>query len=104
LELSIDPMSLVSYNLRIFNPCTSSKEKFNMFRFFIGIAILTFSAFFAHADDLDMGTIADENGCKVYNPMPQQGESISWEAASMDSQMDQAHLNGSSTDNSRNIM
>ncbi|MDA0238157.1 MAG: hypothetical protein O3B03_06550 [Proteobacteria bacterium] len=50
-----------------------------MLKFFIGIVILTFGAFSAYANDPDMGIIADENGCKVYNPMPQEGESIRWD-------------------------
>jgi hypothetical protein len=32
----------------------------------------------AYAQDGEIATIADENGCKVYNPMPQEEESIRW--------------------------
>ena len=32
----------------------------------------------AHAQESEMATIEDENGCKVYNPMPQEEESINW--------------------------
>lgn len=35
-------------------------------------------AAFAHAQDADTPTIADKSGCKVYNPMPQENESIKW--------------------------
>jgi hypothetical protein len=52
-----------------------------MLRLFVSITMLIFGAFSAHANDHDMRTIADENGCKVYNPMPQQGESISWDGS-----------------------
>lgn len=31
-----------------------------------------------YAQNSETPTIADKNGCKVYNPMPQQEESISW--------------------------
>jgi len=62
-----------------------------MLKRFIYFAILVFSTSTAfahhhdvkliHVNDHDTTTIADENGCKVYNPMPQNGESISWDGA-----------------------
>jgi hypothetical protein len=60
-----------------------------MFKRFVYFAILVFSTSTAiahhhdvkptHVNDHDTTTITDESGCKVYNPMPQQGESISWD-------------------------
>ncbi len=44
----------------------------------IAIAALLLSASAGYAQDTETPTIADENGCKVYNPMPQQEETISW--------------------------
>ena len=38
----------------------------------------------AYAQDGDVATIADKNGCKVYNPMPQEGESIRWDGRCSD--------------------
>jgi hypothetical protein len=32
-----------------------------------------------YAQDREISTIADKNGCKVYNPMPQEKESIRWD-------------------------
>ena len=62
-----------------------------MFKRFVYFAILVFSTSTAiahhhdvkptHVNDHDTTTITDESGCKVYNPMPQQGESISWDGA-----------------------
>ena len=44
----------------------------------ISVAALLFYAVPGQAQNSDIATIADKNGCKVYNPMPQQKESISW--------------------------
>ena len=52
-----------------------------MYRFKLASAIvaaLLFSALPGYAQDSDVPTIADKNGCKVYNPMPQEQESIRW--------------------------
>ena len=38
----------------------------------------------AYAQDREMPTIADKNGCKVYNPMPQEEESIHWDGLCKD--------------------
>ena len=43
------------------------------------IAAVFLSGISANAQDREVPTIADENGCKVYNPMPQQEESIKWD-------------------------
>ena len=43
----------------------------------ISVAALLFYAVPGQAQNSDIATIADKNGCKVYNPMPQQKESIS---------------------------
>lgn len=43
------------------------------------IAALTILfALSVHAQQESTSTIADKNGCKVYNPMPQENESIKW--------------------------
>ena len=59
------------------------------------LAVLATAALFwaatGYAQNTDMATIADKNGCKVYNPMPQQDESISWSGACRDGF---AHGNG----------
>jgi len=43
------------------------------------IAVTFLIGFSAYAQDRETPTIADENGCKVYNPMPQEEETISWD-------------------------
>ena len=51
--------------------------------------IILLAAANVHAqNDGTMATIADENGCKVYNPMPQENESISWDGACVDGYAD----------------
>jgi len=42
-------------------------------------AAMLFTGVSAYAQDQDTPTIADKNGCKVYNPMPQEEESIRWD-------------------------
>jgi len=42
------------------------------------VAAVLLSVANSHAQDDDTPTIADKNGCKVYNPMPQEQETISW--------------------------
>ncbi len=52
-----------------------------MFRFKLVstiVAAILLSAAAGHAQDGQTPTIADTNGCKVYNPMPQENESIKW--------------------------
>ncbi|UCH47283.1 MAG: hypothetical protein JSU95_14490 [Betaproteobacteria bacterium] len=56
--------------------------------FFAAIVFLTATGY---AQNSDTATIADKNGCKVYNPMPQQDESISWSGGCRDGF---AHGNG----------
>jgi hypothetical protein len=41
-------------------------------------AVVLLSVTNSYAEDNDTPTIADKNGCKVYNPMPQENETISW--------------------------
>jgi len=43
------------------------------------IAATLITGISAYAQDSDIPTIADKNGCKVYNPMPQEEESIRWD-------------------------
>ena len=42
-------------------------------------AAMLFIGVSAYAQDSEVPTIADKNGCKVYNPMPQEEESIRWD-------------------------
>ena len=42
------------------------------------VAAMLLTGISAYAQEREMPTIADENGCKVYNPMPQEEESINW--------------------------
>ncbi len=42
------------------------------------VAAVLLSVANAHAQNSDTPTIADKNGCKVYNPMPQEDETIIW--------------------------
>ena len=41
-------------------------------------AVFLLSVANSYAQESDTPTIADKNGCKVYNPMPQDGETITW--------------------------
>ena len=65
-----------------------------MFRFnqvtAFAVAALLWAAT-GYAQNVDTPTIADKNGCKVYNPMPQQEESITWTG---DCRNGYAHGNG----------
>lgn len=47
-------------------------------------AAMLFTGISAYAQEREMPTIADENGCKVYNPMPQEEESIKWKGSCSD--------------------
>ena len=47
-------------------------------------AFLVFSTFSHAQQQGETPTIADENGCKVYNPMPQEKESIKWDGECRD--------------------
>ncbi|UCD69463.1 MAG: hypothetical protein JSW48_05145 [Betaproteobacteria bacterium] len=52
-----------------------------MFRFKQAATLATAALLWAasgYAQNSEIATIADANGCKVYNPMPQEEESISW--------------------------
>ncbi len=42
------------------------------------IAVVFVAGTSVYAQEGEIATIADENGCKVYNPMPQESESIRW--------------------------
>jgi len=55
------------------------------------IAVTFLSATSGYAQDSELPTIADKNGCKVYNPMPQEEESIAWSGECRDGF---AHGNG----------
>ncbi len=58
-----------------------------MYRFRLATAIfaaLFFASLQGHAQDTDVATIADKDGCKVYNPMPQEQESIRWDGECRD--------------------
>lgn len=52
------------------------------------VAATLFSGISAHAQDQaqdgEIPTIADKNGCKVYNPMPQEQGSIRWDGGCND--------------------
>lgn len=65
-----------------------------MFRFkplatFAAAALLWAAS--GYAQNIDTPTIADKNGCQVYNPMPQQDETITWSGKCRDGF---AHGNG----------
>ncbi len=47
-------------------------------------AAMLFVGVSAYAQDSEVPTIADKNGCKVYNPMPQEEESIRWDGRCKD--------------------
>lgn len=49
-----------------------------MLKFFTLLVALATTLSVANAEHHNTATIADKNGCKVYNPMPQKDESISW--------------------------
>ena len=87
--------------MRTIETCSSHnifKKGLDMFRFLVPAVTLIFITYSANAhhdtesvnvnanneeaipvNDKNIQTITDENGCKVYNPMPQQGESVSWD-------------------------
>jgi len=59
------------------------------------VAVTFLSAASGYAQDSNMATIADKNGCKVYNPMPQEDEAISWSGSSFATAVATAsHVNG----------
>lgn len=45
----------------------------------LAFAVALFTSATANAQNTEVPTIADKNGCKVYNPMPQENESIRWD-------------------------
>ena len=66
-----------------------------MFRFKLAstlVAVVLMAAVPGYAQNADTPTIADENGCKVYNPMPQKEESIKWSGKCRDGFADGAGI------------
>jgi hypothetical protein len=50
-----------------------------MIRSLLVLSAVFLNLTFAQAEPTKSATVADKNGCKVYNPMPQENESISWD-------------------------